>query len=138
MKTLEKEDVSVDTIQELLDEKFKDNEIDEDNDLAIHVDGVHLYVMVDEDKSVIRFNTRWQAADTLSENRAARIMNVWNNSKMFSTAYFWKTDEKNIIMLDFYITFEGGINEVNLNDSLKWFLGSTLEFNDRLKDEDAI
>ena len=130
---LAKDEVSPVALQSLLSDKYPDNKIDGDGDLYIKRNGIHTYVFVEESQVLIKLYTRWEA-DSISENRALRLVNSWNADKVFSKASY----EDGHFILRYFITYEGGINAVNFNDSLAWFFSVASEFGKKLEEEDAI
>lgn len=126
--------IDVEAIRDMLSSEYDDNEVDDDGDLVVHLNGNHFYIMLDDERKVIRFNTRWSKGDSISDNRAARVMNNWNEKKIFTTAYRWQ----NKFMLDYHMTYKGGINSTNLNEAFEWFCVGAKQFADMLIDEDAV
>ena len=122
------------TLRDRLASKYDNIEVDDDGDIVIHTDEKHIFIMLDDERKFLRLNTRWNKGESISENRAARVMNAWNEKKIFTTAYLWG----DTFMLDYYMSYEGGLNFTNLTDSLNWFLIGANQFGDMLKDEDAI
>ena len=133
---LSKDDVSSENLKKMLDgTKYEDSaSIDDDGDLLIQYDSINYFAIVNSESNYIKFVTAWEKSDSVNENRIARIMNKWNNDKVFTRAC---ADGSNI-ELDYFLTCEGGINKANFTDTLNWLFAIADSFNSFLKDEDAI
>lgn len=131
---LSKGGVSTSALKALLSDKFPDAKIDEDGDLLIKRNGINTYVFVEDKKVLLKFFTRWSASDSVSASRALKIVNKWNCDKVFTVASY---DDKKFI-LRYYLSYEGGVNATNFNDSLEWFFSLSSAFGNMLSDEDAI
>lgn len=131
---LSKDEVTPAALQSLLSDDYPGNKIDDDGDLYIKRNGINAYVFVEEGQVLLKFYTRWAASDSISEPRALRVVNGWNNDKVFATASY----EDGRFVLRYFVTYEGGINATNFNDSLAWFFSVATEFGKKLEDEDAI
>lgn len=134
LRTMLKSEVSTSFMRSFLDEGFSDNELTQDGDLLVRRSGINTYIRVDEGKALLMLRTSWGASDSISENRAARIVNRWNREHVFSTA----TCDEERFMLRYYMTYEGGLSAENLNDSLLWFFSIAEGFGKYLDEEDAI
>ena len=128
------DDVSAETVRDILASDYENIEIDEDGFIIIHKDEMHFIIGLDDERKYIRFASCWQKGDSISENRATRVMNTWNKKKVFTTAYF--NDDS--FWLEFYMTYKGGLNSANLLETLEWFIVGANQFGPMLDDEDAI
>lgn len=136
-QNLEKNEVKSDAVKELI---LKDYDIFQydDGDIKVSYDGVNILIMVDEDRSILKFKTYWLASDSISQQRALKLVNQWNIDKIFTTAIF-DTDEKgSYFTLEYFLTTAGGINSQNLNDTLDWIFSIADGFCKYLDEEDAI
>ncbi len=131
---LSKQEVSPLTLRSILSSNYSNNELDSDGDLLIRKDGISIFVFVDTERELLKFRTQWSSSDSISENRAIKIVNNWNNDKIFSKAIY----SKKRFRLEYDLTFMGGINSINLNDSLDWFFSIAQGFGNYLSEEDAI
>lgn len=131
---LAKGEVTTRRLKELLSDKFPDSEIDGDGDLLVKRDGTNAYVFVEDKKVLLKFFTRWNAASTISEARAVGLANKWNCDKVFTVA----SHEDGKFILRYYMSYEGGINAANFNDSLEWFFSLSRAFGETLSSNNAI
>lgn len=131
---LAKDDVTSLQLQAMLFPEYTNSEIDEDGDLRIIQDGIVMYVIVDSKRSLIKFLSEWAAGDSISDNRAHKLMNSWNTNTIFATAYY----AKNRFALEYYLPYEGGVSKTNFNASLKYLIQLSKGFGKHLAEEDAL
>ena len=131
---LAKSEVSPLTLRSILSSNYSNNELDADGDLIIRKYGLNILVLVDSERELLQIRTTWSSSDSISENRAIKLVNNWNNDKFFSKAVY----SKKRFRLEYDLTFMGGINSINLNDSLDWFFSIAQGFGNYLSEEDAI
>ena len=134
-RNITKSDVNPINLRSILTDSYSNNELDSDGDLLIRKNGISAYVFVEESQILLKFITQWSASDSISDTRAIKLVNKWNEEKVFATAYF--TTNKRF-RLEYYLSYECGVNAENFNDSLDWFFALAKTFGQRLEEEDAL
>lgn len=129
------DDITTEALMDILDKEYSDNAlIDEDGDLFIKIDGIGIYIEVDEDRELIKLYTQWGDLEKVSETRLCKLLNKWNSDKIFATAYSYK----DLVVLEHYICTTGGINSVNFNETISWIFGIADSFAEYLNEEDVL
>lgn len=134
-KELAVDEITTEALMDMLDTEYSNNAIiDEDGDLYIKIDGIGIYVEVDEERELLKLYTQWGDLEKVSEARLCKLLNKWNADKIFLTAYTYK----DLVVLEHYICTTGGINSVNFNETIAWIFGIADNFAEYLQDEDVL
>lgn len=127
--------ISAQSLASILNDTYREHAIiDEDNDLKIETSMLKIFVSVDEDRELIKFFTGWKKSKNISDNRLYKILNAWNEDRIFATAL----TDGDYIYLEYFMSTEGGLNDKNFNGSIEWLESLGEDFGDYLEDEDAI
>ena len=140
--TLSASKVSMDTLRPLIDKDVVQHEVDGDGDLKIEKDDIVAYVEVDAERNLIHFFAIAQGSKSVSDSRAMKLVNNWNSKKIFTAVHYEvpsdRKSEGGSFWIEYYMKYTGGLNSVNLNDSLSLFFDIADEFFDYLDTEDAM
>ena len=132
---IEKKDMSPNMLLMVMEENFGENAFfDDDGDLIIEKDGIFFLLQVDNERAFLKFSSQWKASDGVSDKRAYKIVNDWNADTVFATAFLWNGRFR----LEYFVTFEGGLDSSNFNDTLHWLFTIALSFDEKLREEGAI
>ena len=134
---LSRDQVSDFSLPLLLDKSaYDDSGMDEDGDLYVKRGGITIYVFPDTERALLKFSTGWRSSGSISENRAVRLVNKWNYDTVLARAIYAADD--GAFLLQYHLTFEGGLNGVNYTDTLDWLFRIAQAFEEYLDNEDAI
>ncbi len=137
-QNLTKSQVKPDTVKQLINPEYTVFQYD-DGDIKVSYDGVNILIMTDEERSLIKFRTFWMASNHISLNRSLKLVNNWNENKVFTTAIYGENDDgSHFFALEYFITTYGGLNADNLNDTLDWIFSLADGFATYLNEEDAL
>ena len=130
-----KENVNSNMLLMVIYEKFGENAFfDDENDLITEYDGIYFLIQIDSDRAFLKFSSQWKALESISMSDAYEIVNAWNSETVFSTVFFWNGRFR----LEYFMSFEGGLNSENFNDTLHWLYSIASAFDDVLKKKGVI
>ena len=135
-QNLTKEQVSIENIRLLLAGHYDKNEIIDDGSLRItDSKGMVLFIKVDEKRGLIWIQSAWGSNGKVSESTAYEIVNEWNlyHVPIATTAY-----GRDLFWFQYCMSFEGGINAENLNDTIDWGFSQFLNFGEFLDSKGAL
>lgn len=124
--------VSVYSLRPMLSDEYTFSAaIDENGNLCILKSGLKVYVLVEEERNMLEFQTAWDIADGIPREHLHRLLNDWNGDKIFMTAY----SSGNSVRLAYYLCFDAGIQDGNFNRTLDWIFAVATEFEKYLHEE---
>lgn len=116
-KSLFPEETDAQKLYELIDDKYKTEQIklsEDESEITLQAN-VHLAVF--KKSTVIRIFVWMYPKATVSKEECLSLLNDWNKDNIFQTAYL--NGDK--FELQYHLSFKGGIHADNLNDTLAWF-----------------
>lgn len=114
-KVLTEDEVTIPILKEIIESAFLKAILDNDGDLIVHTDnGPRVIMTVDKDRKLIRFLLIY---DNESGWLKAEHTNRMNDSCIF--ARFSVPDRGDVITIDYYLPFEGGVTAYQLISALR-------------------
>lgn len=137
-QNLTKTQVKPDSVKQIINPEYTVFQYD-DGDIKVSYDGVNILITTDEERSLIKFRTFWMASEHISSARSLKLVNNWNQNKIFTTAIYGEYDDgTHYFSLEYFLTTFGGLNADNLNDTLDWIFSLADNFASYLNEEDAL
>ncbi len=116
-KVLTEDEVTIPKIKEIIERAFLKAILDNDGDLIVHTDnGPRVIMTVDKDRKLIKFLAIYaNESGWLKAEHTNRI----NDNYIF--ARFSVPDQGDVITIDYYLPFEGGVTAYQLISALRIF-----------------
>ena len=132
-KSLFQEEVDIQNLKGLLNEKYSSREIRiDENEQRMTFSGIN--IKVDSKRKIIVFYTFINPEREVSEEDAVRFCNKFNGDKIFlNTYWFDKT-----FGISYYLTYDGGIHADNFNSTISWFFSLTYDFMDSMTEANML
>lgn len=93
---------------------------------------------LDSERSLIKFSSRFEAADGLSAQRAHKLVNQFAKGKIMTIPYYSVENDGSWFYLDFYMVYDGGVIAENLNSAIGWYFTLCGDLSKMFNEEDAI
>lgn len=114
---LAEESVSVHAISHILRRAYLKHELDEDGDIKVYFENVNLFVLLDEERKLIKLLSSYGFSDEASELDRLQLANEINRRFIFIGVHATETS----LVGEYYLSYEEGILPYQLMNSLRKF-----------------